>query len=169
MVLGLNPITDDILNLPDVGCWGLLAPQVWVPMKSPKGLAMEGSSVIKKIKNKIKGHGYLQSQTGHTMFCKHLNDGRIAILIVYVDDIILTRDHVNELEKLKAFLAKEFETKDLGVLKYFLDMEFTRSKKGIFVIHRKYVLDMLSKTGLLGCKPIETLMELNLKLQAVSA
>ena len=103
------------------------------------------------------------------MFCKHLNDGRIAILIVYVDDIILTRDHVNELEKLKAFLAKEFETKDLGVFKYFLDMEFTRSKKGIFVIHRKYVLDMLSKTGLLGCKPIETLMELNLKLQAVSA
>ena len=47
-------------------------------------------------------------------------------------------------------------------------MEFVRSKKGIFVSQRKYVLDLLEETGLLGCKPIETPMEPNLRLQPAS-
>ena len=46
----------------------------------------------------------------------------------------------------------DFEIKDLGALKYFLGIEFTRSKKGICVSQWKYVLDLLGETGLLGCK-----------------
>eukprot|EP00261_Vitis_vinifera_P038360 XP_019079603.1 PREDICTED: uncharacterized protein LOC109123660 [Vitis vinifera] len=72
--------------------------------------------------------------------------GKVVILIVYVDDIVLTGDDCNELEKLKGKLAKEFEIKDLGALKYFLGMEFARSKEGIFVNQRKYVLDLLDET-----------------------
>ncbi|XP_016729503.1 secreted RxLR effector protein 161-like [Gossypium hirsutum] len=43
-------------------------------------------------------------------------------------------------------------------------MEIARSKVGISISQRKYVLDLLSKVGLLGCKPVETPMEPNLKL-----
>ncbi|XP_019079594.1 uncharacterized mitochondrial protein AtMg00810-like [Vitis vinifera] len=100
------------------------------------------------------------------MFYKHSNEGKVAILIVYVDDIVLTGDDCNELEKLKGKLAEEFETKDLGALKYFLGMEFVRSKEGN---QRKYVLDLLDETGMLGCKPAETPIELNVKLQPTKA
>ena len=99
------------------------------------------------------------------MFYKHSKEGKIAILIVYVDDIILTGDDSAELKKLKERLADEFEIKDLGELKYFLGMEFAKSKEGIFVNQRKYVLDLLGETGMLGCKPAETPMEPNTKLQ----
>ena len=68
--------------------------------------------------------------------------------------------------KLKKVFAKEFEIKDLGDLKDFLGMEFARSKKGIFVSQRKYVLDLLGETGLLGCKAAETPLEPNLRLQS---
>ena len=44
-------------------------------------------------------------------------------------------------------------------------MEFARSKKGIFVSQRKYVLDLLGEIGLLGCKTAETPIEPNLKLE----
>ena len=54
-----------------------------------------------------------------------------------MDDIILTGNDAGELEVLKKFLARKFEIKDLGALRYFLGMEFARSKKGIFVSHRK--------------------------------
>ena len=86
-------------------------------------------------------------------------------MIVYVDDIILTGDDETELAALKKRLAKKFQIKDLGVLKYFLGMEFARSKEGIFVNQRKYVLDLLGETGLLGCKMVETPIDPNLKLQ----
>ena len=40
---------------------------------------------------------------------------------------------IEELADLKRRMAQDFEIKDLGMLKYFLGMEFTRSKEGIFV------------------------------------
>ena len=53
--------------------------------------------------------------------------------------------------------------KQLGDLKYFLGIEFARSKHGIFLSQRKYVLDLLAETGMLGCKPIDTPIEQNHK------
>ncbi|KAK2997364.1 hypothetical protein RJ639_025480 [Escallonia herrerae] len=95
---------------------------------------------------------------------RHSTDGKIAILIVYVDDIILTRDDIAEMEQLKQCLASEFEIKDLGSLKFFLRMEIARSRKGIAVSQRKYVLDLLKETGMSGCRPVETPIDPNQKL-----
>ena len=62
---------------------------------------------------------------------------------MYVDDIILTGDHVDEISRIKVALGKKCEVKDLGDLKYFLGMQVARSKKGIYVSQRKYILDLL--------------------------
>lgn len=86
-------------------------------------------------------------------------------MIVYVYDIILTGDDFEELARLNQKLAESFEVKDLGTLKYFLGMEFTRSREGIFVNQRKYVLDLLKETGQLGCKAADTPLEANQKLE----
>ncbi|CAL9028637.1 unnamed protein product, partial [Prunus brigantina] len=54
--------------------------------------------------------------------------------------------------------------KNLGLLKYFLGIEVARSKHGISLSQRKYILDLLSETGMLACKPAATPMEQNHKL-----
>lgn len=61
----------------------------------------------------VRNLGYSQSQADHTMFYKHSRLRKVAILIVYVDDIIITGNDSAELEKLKKGLAKDFEIKDL--------------------------------------------------------
>ena len=66
------------------------------------------------------------------MFFKQSNDRRMTILIMYVNDIILTRDNTGEVERLKV-LATKFEVKDLGQMWYFLGMKVTRSRKGISI------------------------------------
>ena len=48
-------------------------------------------------------------------------------------------------------------------------MEFARSSKGTFISHRKYNLDLLKETGLLGCKAAKTPIEPNLKLETANA
>ena len=93
------------------------------------------------------------------MFFKQSNDGRRTILIVYVDDIILTGDNIGEVDRLKKVLATDFEVKNLGQMQYFLGMEVARLKKRISVSQRKYVLDLLTETGMLGCKPSNTPIE----------
>lgn len=111
----------------------------------------------------IKNHGYIQGQTDHTLFVKHSKDGKIMILIVCIDDIIITGDNIKGMDEIKQMMAREFEVKDLGAWRYFLGMEFARSKKGISVSQRKYTLDLLEETGMLECKPSETPIELGNK------
>ena len=59
----------------------------------------------------IKLQGYIQCQADHTMFYKHSREGKIVVLLVYVDDIILTGDNSVELERLKKALTREFKIK----------------------------------------------------------
>nr|KYP39692.1 Retrovirus-related Pol polyprotein from transposon TNT 1-94 [Cajanus cajan] len=108
----------------------------------------------------MKKFGYKQSNSDHTLFIKHTK-GKVAILIVYVDDMVLTGDDVEEMKLLEKRLAAEFEMKDLGQLKYFLGIEIARSEQGISLSQRKYVLDLLSETGMLACKPADTPIEMN--------
>ena len=79
------------------------------------------------------------------MFFKHSSDGKIVVLIVYVDDIILTGDDEAKMINLKNTLSQEFEIKDLGALRYFLGMEVARTSSGISVSQWKYVLDLERK------------------------
>ena len=51
--------------------------------------------------------------------------------------------------------------KDLGVLCYFLGFRVARSKEGIFLSQRKYVLDLLDETGMAGSKPTDPPMDSN--------
>ena len=67
------------------------------------------------------------------MFAKHLGSRGVTTLLVYVDEITVTGDYVREIKELKKCLAQEFEIKDLSRLKYFLGIEVTHSKHGIFV------------------------------------
>ncbi len=91
--------------------------------------------------------------------------GKITLLIVSVDDIIVIGDDKEKIARLKTLLAQEFEIKDLGKLRYFLGIEVARSDKGIFISQRKYILDFLEESGMLGCKPADTPIETNHKLQ----
>lgn len=83
---------------------------------------------------------------------------------MYVDDIVITRSDITGISSLKSFLHTQFHTKDLGMLKYFLGVEVNRTKKGIFLSQRKYVLDLLTETGKLKAKPCSVPMIPNSQL-----
>ncbi|XP_059650411.1 uncharacterized mitochondrial protein AtMg00810-like [Cornus florida] len=106
----------------------------------------------------MKKYGFKQALVDHTLFYKRNGDD-ITLLIVYMDDMIVIGSNTNEIEKLRSYLAKEFEMKDLGVLKYFLGIEVSRFKQELFISQQKYTLDLLAETGNSACVPIDTPIE----------
>ena len=89
---------------------------------------------------------------------------RYIYLVVYVDDIVITGNDQDGITNLKQHLFKHFQTKDLGKLKYFLGIEVAQSSSGIAISQRKYALDILEEAGMMGCRPIDTPMDPNVKL-----
>lgn len=105
-------------------------------------------------------YGYNQCYANHKLFLNK-RGSKETTLIVYVDDILVTTNNETKIKELKCYLAKEFEIKDLGKLNYFLGIEVARFKKGFFISQRKYNLNLLTETGMLGCKTSNTLMNPN--------
>jgi len=63
---------------------------------------------------------------------------------------------MEDIEHIKGLLHSKFRIKNLGELKYFLGIEVARSKKRIHLCQRKYALDILEETRMLGSKPYST-------------
>ncbi|PRQ43270.1 putative RNA-directed DNA polymerase [Rosa chinensis] len=128
--------------------------------KSLYGLKQSPRAWFGRFSQFMRKVGYKQSNSDHTLFLKH-QQGKVTALIIYVDDMVITGNDTVEMDRLQRQLASEFEMKDLGELKYFLGIEVARGREGIYLCQRKYVLDLLTETGLLDCRPIDTPIEQN--------
>ena len=84
----------------------------------------------------MKESRYKQNQGDHTLFIKHSAVGGVIALLVYIDDIIVTRNDEREKQEVKQRLTTEFEIKELGKLKYFIGIEVAYSIQGIFISNK---------------------------------
>ncbi|KAM2750693.1 hypothetical protein EV2_029442 [Malus domestica] len=123
--------------------------------KALYGLKQSSRALFGWFRTVMRKYGFKQSNSDHTLFLKR-RMSKLTTLIIYVDDMIVTGDDKEEISRLKDYIATEFEMKDLGGLKYFLGIEVARSKQGIFLSQRKYVLDLLAETRMLDCKLVDT-------------
>ncbi|WKA08566.1 hypothetical protein VitviT2T_026277 [Vitis vinifera] len=76
------------------------------------GLKQSPRAWFGRFSSTMRKYGFQQSNSDHTLFLKH-QVGKITALIVYVDDMIITGDDVEEISKLQEQLSTEFEMKNL--------------------------------------------------------
>lgn len=87
----------------------------------------------------------MQSKADYSLFTKREGKSFTAILI-YVDDILITGNDPISIAIIKKSLHDHFRLKDLGELKYFLGIEISSSRNGIFASQRKYALEIIKDT-----------------------
>ncbi|CAL1369789.1 unnamed protein product [Linum trigynum] len=134
--------------------------------KSLYGLKQASRQWFARLTSFLLKLGFSQSMSDYSLFTKWTH-GRITVILVYVDDILVGGDAQKDIDQVKTALSREFKLKLLGPLKYFLGLEVIRDQNGLNVCRRKYCVDLLKDTGYLeakGCKtPIDTKVKLSSK------
>eukprot|EP00253_Pinus_taeda_P033914 PITA_33914 len=82
-------------------------------------------------------------------------EGKLLIIVLYVDDLILTGDD-QLIKTWKVEIAREFEMKYMGLMHYFLGMEVWQRDGEVFVSQGKYANEILKCFHMDMCKPMET-------------
>ncbi|CAH9096264.1 unnamed protein product, partial [Cuscuta epithymum] len=135
--------------------------------KSLYGLKQAPRCWFAKLVSALKGYGFTQSFADYSLFTRTCGAIQLNVL-VYVDDLIISGNDSVTINSFKVYLNDCFHMKDLGRLKYFLGIEVARSPFGLFLTQRKYALDIITETGLLGAKPATFPIEPNHNLAHAS-
>ncbi|KAG7559395.1 Zinc finger CCHC-type [Arabidopsis thaliana x Arabidopsis arenosa] len=152
-------LEDDVYMTPPPGLEATIDPgKVWRLRKAIYGLKQSPRAWYHKLSRTLKDHGFKKSESDHTLFTLRSSQG-IVVVLIYVDDLIISGDNKEGIISTKAFLKSTFDIKDLGELKYFLGIEVCRSPEGLFLSQRKYTLDLLHETGSMDAKPAKTPLE----------
>ena len=87
-------------------------------------------------------------------------DGRIIIIALYVDDLLLAGNDLSAIAWIKGELSRRFEMKDLGEAKIILGLEITRDRSShkLWLSQTKYATSVLERFGMRDCRPVATPM-----------
>ena len=100
--------------------------------KSLYGLKQNPRPWFRKFSQAVEEFGMQKSKSDHSVFYRN-SSSSIILLVVYVNDIVITRSDSKGISSFKSFLHSQFHTKELGMLRYFLGIEVVRSKHEIFL------------------------------------
>ena len=99
--------------------------------------------------------GFNHTYSDSSLFVKNLAAG-IVVLLVYVDDIIITGSNSCAVGEVINALTAEFDVKDLGCLHYFLGIQITNTANAMILSQSRYIQELLLKTDMQAAKPCAT-------------
>ncbi|KAM1416362.1 hypothetical protein ACFX2I_007917 [Malus domestica] len=125
-------------------------------VKSLYGLKQAPRAWNDKFTSYLQAIGFDASLSDSSLFVR--TDGAdVVILLLYVDDIIITGSNSQMLQSVITTLNAVFDLKDMGRLAYFLGLQITyRSNGDLFINQAKYTKDLIHKAGMDDCKPCST-------------
>ncbi|XP_057962222.1 uncharacterized mitochondrial protein AtMg00810-like [Malania oleifera] len=139
--------------------------QVCHLLRALYGLKQAPRAWFAKFNSTIAQLGFASSPYDSPLFTRHTATG-IILLLLYVDDMIITGADTSGIHKLKQFLCRQFEMKDLGSLRYFLGLEVSPNSDGYSLTQAKHASDLLTRAGLTDCKITDSPLEPNIKLRS---
>ncbi|GKA18529.1 putative RNA-directed DNA polymerase [Tanacetum coccineum] len=116
-----------------------------------------------RLDKSMKGLGFLKSSQDPTVYTRN-SKGKTLIVGVYVDDLIITGSHTQDIVEFKEQMKNEFEMSDLGLLAYYLGIEVSQKKWEIALRQTCYARKLLEQFGMQYCNPTKSPMEPKLKV-----
>ena len=136
--------------------------------KSLYGLKQAPRAWYKRFADYISTLGFSHNTSDHSLFIYRHGD-KIAYLLLYVDDIILTASSDALLQSIISCLSTKFAMKDLGALSYFLVVIVNRHACGLFLSQCQYASEIMERAGMSACKSSPTPVDTKPKLGTTSS
>ena len=67
--------------------------------------------------------GYKRSDADHYLYTNQATNGSFFILVLYVDDMLIDKNSIEEISTLKSKLHSNFDMKDMGEASHILGMQ----------------------------------------------
>lgn len=133
--------------------------------KSIYDLKQAAKSWNNKIHNFLTEQKFNRFKHDPCVYIKNKHDVYI-IIGLHVDDFYIFSNSKVEISRLKERLAEQFKIRDLGNVSECLGMKVTRDRKAdtIRLDQENYVMDVIKNYGIEECKPAQTPLKLNLRL-----
>ena len=103
-------------------------------------------------------YGFHCSLADPSLFIFHSDYGSL-ILLLYVDDILLTGTGDTLVANFITLLSQEFAMKDLGPAHHFLGIEISQTQSGLHLSQSHYARTILERADMVDCKPMSTPLE----------
>ncbi|KAE8962878.1 hypothetical protein PR003_g28787, partial [Phytophthora rubi] len=92
-------------------------------------------------------------------------DGECVLLLVYVDDVLVTGTSAEMIAEVKHQLKSRFEMTDSGKCSFILGIEVVHNADGSVTLSQAcYINDILERFGMQDCKPAESPVDISMKL-----
>ncbi len=156
-------LKEDIYMTPPPGLFSSHTMEVCKLNRSLYGLKQAPRAWFEKFRSTLLQFEFVQSQYDSSLFLRKTSTG-IVLLLIYVDDIVITGTDSLLITQLQQHLHDSFHMKDLGHLTYFLGLEVHTNSSGIFLHQHKYTKDLIALAGLENSTSVDTPLEMNVKL-----
>jgi hypothetical protein len=131
--------------------------------KTIYGLKQAPKAWYSRLDKYLRQKGFKKGTTNNNLYIK-IDNAKMLIIVVYVDDIIFGSNFDEIRKSYVEEMKKEFEMSMLGEFSFFLGLQITQTRKGIFISQTKYIKEMMKKFEMEDCKPISTHMVTGCKL-----
>ena len=128
------------------------------------GLKQAPRAWFERFSSVIRAAGFTPSEHDPALFIHTSQRGR-TLLLLYVDDMLITGDDMDYVAFVKKKLSEQFMMSDLGPLSYFLGIEVHSDGDGYYLSQHRYVQDLLARSGMIDTRTAATPMELHLQLR----
>ncbi|CAM8962212.1 unnamed protein product [Rhodiola kirilowii] len=127
--------------------------------RSLYGLKQAPRARFERFSSVITAAGFSPSVHDLALFVHTSSCGRTLLLLLYVDDMLITGDDHHYIAFVKEKLGTQFLMNNLGHLHYFLGIEVSSTSEGFFISQEKYIRDMLDRASLTDQRNADTPME----------
>ncbi|KAK9108026.1 hypothetical protein Syun_024037 [Stephania yunnanensis] len=155
-------LKEEIYMTPPSGLFSTPSADVCKLKRSLYGLKQAPRAWFDKFRSTLISFSFVQSQYDSSLFRCKTSKG-IVLLLIYVDDIVITGTDSTLISQLQEHLHQSFHMKDLCPLQYFLGLEVHSTAAGLFLHQHKYTQDLISLAGLQDGRSVDTPLEVNVK------